>query len=356
MINVKMALLILLIICPKQYLIAQSSIPKLNKPTQKADTASHQQSQAPSTAQPEEDSADEVLHIETTLITVPVSVLDRTGRFMADLQQGDFRIYENGVEQPIAYFASVEQPFTVVLLLDISGSTAVHLKNIQEAAITFIDKLRPHDNVIVAAFDDRVQVLKKAINDRDALREAIRRTQPGGGTRLYDMVDVLFKRVMKRIPGRKAIILFTDGWDTSSSATFKSNIRDVEETDVLIYPIMYPIMYDARQSFDDKSDYFGKTTSIEWNGTNVKLGENYLSKLASKTGGRFYRVEKIKDISQSFASIAEELRRQYSLGYYLKALVKSGERRRIKVRVNRKNVAVKAREGYVYNQSSHKAK
>lgn len=342
--NVKTALLILLTMCSQQHSVAQSSVSDLSKSTQNAGTASRQQPQASSTARPEDESADEVLHVETTLITVPVSVSDRTGKFIVGLRQEDFRVYENGAEQPIAYFAPVEQPFTVFLLLDTSGSTDVHLKDIQEAAVVFIDQLRPQDQVVIATFDDQVQVLGKATSDRSVLRAAIRGTRTGGGTRLYDTMNVLVNRVLNRIPGRKAVVLFTDGWDTNSRATSKSNIRDVEETDLIVYPIKY----DARQFFGDKSDRLGRITSIERNGVDILFeAEDYLKKLANKTGGRLYRAEKMENVSQAFASIAEELRRQYSLGYYLKTLAKPGDRRRIKVRVNRKNVAVKAREEYL---------
>lgn len=354
---VKTALLLLLIACSEKYPLAQSSTQKLNEPTRNPGAVTQRPSQGSSTARPDGDDSDEVLRVETTLITVPVSVLDRTGRFIADLRQEDFRIYENDVEQSIAYFASVEQPFVVFLLLDISGSTEVHLKDIQDAAIAFIDRLRPQDQVVVATFDTQVRVLSKATSDQSALQAAIRQTQTGAGTRLYDTVDVLFNRALTRVQGRKAVVLFTDGWDTGSDETFESNIKDVEETDVIIYPIKYDARLMFGKMFGKKFDRSGTVTSIELNGTDVlRRAEDYLSKLADKTGGRLYRAEKMENVSQSFASVAEELRRQYSLGYYLKSLVKPGERRRIKVRVNRKNVAVKAREGYVYNQSRHKAK
>ncbi len=355
--SVRIILLLWLLAQPAQRLVAQSAVPKLKPPPEETTTtAPRPQPPAATGAAPAMGPEDEVERVETTLITVPVSVLDRTGKFITDLRREDFHIYENGVEQQLAYFAPVEQPFTVFLLLDVSGSTDVHLKNIQAAAIAFIDQLRPSDRVVVATFDQQVQVLNKATNDRNALREAIRQTRTGGGTRLYDTIDVLFKRVLNRIPGRKAVVLLTDGWDTGSRATAKTNLQAIDETDVLIYPIMY----DARQHFGGKTDHWSEITSIVVDGRNILAdmvrGEEYLGKLANKTGGQRYRADKLTDMAQSFAAIAEALRRQYSLGYYLKAAVKPGERRSIKVRIARKNVAVKTRAGYIYHPPGQTAK
>src|SRR5215204_3831059 len=142
----------------------------------------------------EEVGEDEVVRVNASLVTVPVSVLDRDGRFIGGLRQEDFRVLEDGVEQRIAYFAPVEQPFTVALVIDTSGSTRFKLEDIQDAAIAFLDQLRPADRVIVVSFDEQVRVLSGATNDRNQLRAAVRRTHTGGGTRLYDAVDLVIKK------------------------------------------------------------------------------------------------------------------------------------------------------------------
>ncbi len=188
----------------------------------------------------EEVDEDEVVRVNASLVTVPVSVLDRDGRFISGLRQEDFRILEDGVEQRIAYFATVEQPFTVALVIDTSGSTRFKLEDIQDAAIAFLDQLRPADRVIVVSFDEQVRVLSEATNDRNQLREAIRRTHTGGGTRLYDAVDLVINDQLRRIQGRKAIVLFTDGVDSSSrQASFESTLEEAVELDAMIYPIQY---------------------------------------------------------------------------------------------------------------------
>ena len=166
------------------------------------------------TPTPEND--DGVIRIETNLVTMPVSVLDRDGRFISGLQQRDFKIFENGVEQKVDYFQSVEQPFTVILMLDVSPSTQFQIEEIQNAAIAFINQLRPGDRIGVIAFDERVHVLSPVTGNRNMLRNAIYDAEFGDGTSLYDAVDNVIYRQLRGIEGRKAVVLFTDGVDTTS--------------------------------------------------------------------------------------------------------------------------------------------
>src|SRR5205085_2672001 len=107
----------------------------------------------------------------------------------------------------------VEQPFTVALVIDTSGSTRFKMEEMQDAAIAFLDQLRPNDRVVVVSFDDDVRVLSEPTSDRSVLRAAIRRTRTGDGTRLYDAVDLVIRQHLSRVQGRKAIVLFTDGVD-----------------------------------------------------------------------------------------------------------------------------------------------
>ncbi|HEY0365051.1 MAG TPA: VWA domain-containing protein, partial [Pyrinomonadaceae bacterium] len=136
----------------------------------------------------------DVIRFDTALVTVPVTVLDRSGRYVPLLRREQFRIMENGVEQKIAYFATTDAPFSVVLLIDTSGSTHMRLDDIQDAAIKFVERLKPTDSVMVMSFDDRIQVQCKATTDRDVIEKAIRRTRTGGGTRLYDAVEDILKK------------------------------------------------------------------------------------------------------------------------------------------------------------------
>lgn len=307
---------------------------------------------------------DEVVRIETNLVTMPVSVLDRDGRFISGLQQRDFRIFENGVEQKVDYFQSVEQPFTVVLMIDVSPSTAFQIDEIHEGAIAFVNQLRPADRVMVVAFDDTVRVLSQPTNNRRILREAIYQAQFGDGTSLYEAIDRVINRELVNIPGRKAIVIFTDGVDTTSRrANYQSTISDVEEVDALIYPIRYNTErsyggYGGRRQRSRADDWIG----IILGGGNVPLGRGpagtspqeyetgrrYLETLAQNSGGRKFEADSTYNLEAAFAGIAEELRRQYSLGYYPEKPGQVGERRRISVRVMRPNVIVKAKNTYVF--------
>ncbi|MBV9241907.1 MAG: VWA domain-containing protein, partial [Acidobacteria bacterium] len=153
---------------------------------------------------------DEVIKVTTQLVTIPVRVMDKSGRFIPGLKQGDFRIFEEGRPQEIAYFLNEEEPFTVVLMLDMSYSTTFRITDIQKAALGFISQLRPQDKVAVVSFDDNVHVLAKPTTDRSEITKAIRSTSIQTGTSLYDAVDVVMNSLSRSVEGRKAIILFTD--------------------------------------------------------------------------------------------------------------------------------------------------
>src|SRR6478672_1831544 len=223
---------------------ATSRTPVLGGATRPAGSQSSQSAAAASSG-PEEIDAGDVVRVNTTLVTLPVSVSDRDGRYIPNLRKEDFRLWEEGVEQNVAFFSSVDKPFSVVLMIDTSGSTRFRLDEIQEAAITFVNQLRQDDRVMVVSFDDQVRVLSEFTNDRSRLRNAIRRTEPGDGTKLYDAVDLVMNQRLSGVEGRKAIVLFTDGVDTTSRhASYDSNIRDAEELDALVYTVQYDTYMD----------------------------------------------------------------------------------------------------------------
>jgi VWFA-related protein len=325
-----------------------------------------------------DDSQDlDVVRIDTNLVTVPVSVVDRDGRYISDLQKQDFQIAEDGVEQEIAYFGTVEKPFTVVLMIDTSASTWSKLGQIKDAAQVFVEQLRPDDQVMIISFGMGVKVQCEPTSDRQKIRKAIAATSKGLSTHLYDAMDNVMKKHLGRIQGRKAVVLFTDGVDaTSNHATYESTVNTAEELDALIYPILY-------DTYDPSIDT-GGPTAPQSNSRVISIlrkiplplpiptignsggssgggpgssredydrGERYLHQLADLTGGRVYEASKdLSYLRDAFSKIADELGRQYSVGYYPKRKGESGERRQIKVRVNRPGVAVRARDKYVYKE------
>ena len=313
----------------------------------------------------------DVIRTDTALVMVPVSVMDRSGRYVPLLKRENFRIAENGVEQKIAYFATTDSPFTVVLLIDTSGSTHFRLDEIQDAAINFVSKLKDNDSVMVMSFDDRISVECKATTDREEIRRAIKHTRTGGGTRLYDAVEDVLKKQLNTIPGRKAVVLFTDGVDTTSHrATYDGTIRLAEESDAPIYAVDY-------DTSGTGSIYggggipvpggrggiiFGSPFPLPGGGTvgggigDYKRAVRYLHAISETTGGRFYSGDSLFGIGQAFTWIAEELGRQYSLGYYPNTAGKEGERRQIKVKVTEPDLVVKSRDSYIYSEPKKGAK
>jgi VWFA-related protein len=348
-----------------------------NYPNNRQPTPAAEQSQQPTG--PEEVDAGDVIKVNTTLVTIPVSVMDRDGRYVPNLRKEDFRLWEDGVEQQVAFFSSVDKPFSVVLMIDTSPSTQFRLEDIQDAAVTFVSQLRADDRVMVVSFNDHISVLCDFTSDRSKLERAIRRTHTDDGTRLYDAVDAVINRELTKIQGRKAIVLFTDGVDTTSKrATFDSNITDAQELDALIYPVQYNTADDVASTGgtviypSDPVDVFGQILGgifgNNGRGNNRRSGgggyprgggrgrtndyltaDEYLRALADDTGGRRYQADSLQNMASAFGNVAEELRRQYSIGYYPKNPGQPGQRRQIRVRANQPNLAVRSRDSYIFN-------
>ncbi|HEX8287497.1 MAG TPA: VWA domain-containing protein [Pyrinomonadaceae bacterium] len=321
----------------------------------------------------------DVIRVDTNLVTIPVKVSDRKNRFIAGLTKDDFKVSEDGVEQEIALFSNEQQPFTVALVLDMSYSTKFKIADIQNAAIAFTAQLRPHDKVMVVAFDEEIQILCEATSDRDVIQKAIRSTKISYGTSLYEAVDLVMNEKMKKIAGRKAIVLFTDGVDTTSRRAHDlSNLRDAEELDALIYPIQYDTFSDVQAMKNkpvisqptipspipakNKSPFpfpipVGGVGTPGSQGTTAeeyrKAGE-YLNEMALRTGGRVFQADTTANLSQAFSNIAAELREFYSIGYYPTDEADAGKKRKIKVRVNKEGLAVRARDSYIVGRKEEK--
>ena len=303
--------------------------------------------------EPEFDEND-VVRVSTSLITVPTEVSDRNGRYIGNLKKEDFLIFENGVEQQLAYFASVEQPFTVALLLDVSGSTQAKLQAIRTAANTFIKRLRPNDRLLLVSFDGKINVLTEAVTLTDLRKTKLRLDAINDGTLLYDAVGFVLNQRLAQLPGRKAIVLMTDGVDNGSKkASLRQNLRDAEEANVIIYTVQYNTLPQLperlSQIVNPKAREHVRAKMIK----DYSIGANYMQSLAEKTGGRMYRADDLADVPAAFSAITDELGRQYSLGYYPKGQVLPGERRDIRVKTKVPNLVVRARESYVATAANH---
>jgi Mg-chelatase subunit ChlD len=210
---------------------------------------------------PPEAQKEEVLKFDTDLVTVPVIASDRADVYVPDLAKDEFTIYEDGVQQQIEFFAAVRTPFHVVLMLDTSASTQEKLGQIQRASKMFVEQLQIADRVKIISFDDEIYDLVQFTNDRAELRRAIDSTRPGKGTKLYDAVKFALND-LSRVKGRKAIVIFTDGVDWRSDSTkYDDNIKQLEESSVVVYPIRFDTRYETEALLRDQQER-GETADL----------------------------------------------------------------------------------------------
>jgi hypothetical protein len=250
---VRTGLLRIFLICGLSIAAAISVLPQSRRqqpvPAPKS-TPTQQPTPEPSlepTPEPARGDEQEVLKTDTNLVTVPVIAAHTDGNYVADLRQEEFSLSEDGVKHEVAFFATVSAPFHVVLLLDTSASTREKLNMIRRSAIAFVEQLQTGDRVKVISFDDQVRDLNDFTNDRAILRNAINKTESGRGTKVYDAVELALSSI-KRIEGRKAIVLFSDGMDWfSDRATFDGTLRSLEEEGVIFYPIRYETRADTER-------------------------------------------------------------------------------------------------------------
>lgn len=299
----------------------------------------------------------DIISVETDLVVIPSQIADRRGRPVTGLRKEEFKIFENGVEQEIAYFSDENQPFTVALLLDMSYSSIFKLMEIQTAALAFVDQLRQNDRVMVVSFDEKVRVLCKPTADRKILRLAIEGARIASGTSLYAALDAVLQDELGVVTGRKAIVLLSDGVDTSSpTATAADVLRAAAQRDVLIYPIYYDTYDDVQKSRKESAQVFyddnDRPYVVESRRVKGEREEDYekaiefVKTIADQTGGRVYRVSSTANLNRAFAKIADELRKIYSLGYYPVDEKAVGAEYEIKVRVYRPDLTIRARSSY----------
>jgi Ca-activated chloride channel family protein len=302
---------------------------------------------------------DEPIKLNTTLVQVPVVVRERGGRYLSDMNRDEFEVFEDGVKQNVELFGSVEEPFSVALLLDSSGSTEAALEQIKSAAMAFLSNLRPHDRVMVVSFNDSVEILSDLTNDTAKLGAAVRSIKIGAFTQVYEAVYTAVWERLRDVPGRKAVIVFSDGIDTASSEISLEDTLDavIESEDIIVYPIRYATREDVERKMEARV-----RASLNSNGSaaaDAKLeqsrreldrayrgADEYLQQLADMSGGIVERADKLGDLKAALGRIAEELRHQYLLGYYPTNKQKDDKSRKITVRVTRQGVTVRARPAY----------
>lgn len=269
----------------------------------------------------------EPIRVEVEAVNVLVSVHDKeTGEFLKGLTPDDFEVYEDGVLQEITNFSEqTNLPLAIALCVDTSASVRIKLDFEKEAATDFIySVMRPTDLALLAEFDSGVTLLHDFTNNPNDLSREIDRLRAGGGTALYDAVAVVAEQKLLDVPGRKVMVILSDGADLSSDTSFEDALKMAYRAETAIYAI--------------STTRFGAQIDHE--------GDNALKQLAESTGGRAYFPYAVGRLNEAFRAINEELRNQYNLAYVSSNKVHDGKFRKIRVKLKRDNTHLYYRKGY----------
>lgn len=262
----------------------------------------------------------------TELVSLFVTVTDAQRRLVPDLEQSHFEILDNDKPQPIAFFQNEAQAITVVVMLDTSGSMTGTIELLRLAAEQFLLRLFPGDKAKVGAFNDKIQVGAHFTSDRDELISEVKNLDYGNATRLYDALAVSIDE-LKGIEGRKVVLIFTDGEDTTSRTTMGTVIERARIEDVMVYSIGL------------ESDYFNGQRMVR------SRPDSGLRKISDETGGGYFELKKTADLAPTFTRVAQELHSQYVLGFT--PLQLDNRVHKVTVRVTKPGMTARARRSYI---------
>ena len=302
---------------------------------------------------PVEVDPDDVIRIDTTLVNSPVLVIGRDGKFVPNLKREDFRVFEDGVEQQVKYFATVDKPFTVALLIDTSRSTSFDLESIKSAAMSFVDRMRPGDRALVMTVSGQARVLVQPTSDQNELKRAIQSCRPEGSTRIYDALSQIIGE-LKTVEGRSAVVLFSDGVDNDSKQSTVENVLELaERSPSLMYPVKFNTWDYAKNS--------KRKTELNLEGSGFSQqdyvkADSFLNQLASVSGTGVYPAQNISDLDYAVSAIVDELHNEYSVGYYPSTMIDPKRERKIEVRIAKPQLTVRARTSYAMQPSGEVAK
>ena len=269
------------------------------------------------------------------LVSLNVTVSDGTGKYVTDLTDADFNVFEDGVKQDVTFFNRTNLPIALSLLLDTSASMDTKLPTAQEAAIGFAKRLRPQDLAEVVDFDSRVIVLQTFTNSAPELVSAIKKTSAGGSTSLYNAVYIALKDLKKVVAKnseeirRQAIVVLSDGEDTSSLLPFEEVLDLAKRSETAIYAIGLRA-----------PDGPGTTTK------GFKEAEFVLRQFAQETGARSFFPNQLSELANVYGQISDELSSQYTVGYTSRNPKRDGSWRRVVVRVTRPSMTARTKLGY----------
>jgi Ca-activated chloride channel family protein len=266
------------------------------------------------------------------IVSLNVTVIDGVNRYIIDLEQPDFSIFEDGVKQDIVFFTRRPQPIALSLLLDSSASMEDKLETLQIAATNFVKRLKPNDLAQVIDFDSRVSIRQAFTSNQSDLEGAIRQAVSGGSTSLHNAIYISLKELGKikaqsdEDVRRQALIVFSDGEDTSSLVSFEEVLDLAKRSETSIYTIAL--------------------RGTEANTRGFREAEFIMRQLAQETGGRSFFPAKIDDLNGVYAQIADELASQYTIGYTSKNPRNDGAFRRVVVQVGRPGLTPRTKRGY----------
>jgi Ca-activated chloride channel family protein len=260
--------------------------------------------------------------------TVPIyaTVVDASGRLAPDLEQADFTILDNGKPADVSLFSNESQPFTAVVMLDTSASMTANLKLLNRAAEQFLLRLLPVDRAQVGAFNDKIQLSGTFTNNRDELIGALNDLYFGNPTRLNDGIAAGLD-ALQGIDGRRVVLVFTDGEDTSSKIGFKTVLEQARDEEVMVYSIGL------------ESEFFNGMRIVK------TRPSRDLRRIADETGGGYFELVKTADLAPTFTRVAQELRSQYLIGFAPAAL--DGKVHKLDVKVTKPGMTVRARRSYL---------
>jgi Ca-activated chloride channel family protein len=265
---------------------------------------------------------------KSSVRTVPVyaTVIDASGRLVPELEQSDFTVLDNGKPADVTLFSNESQAFTAVVMLDTSASMTANLKLLNRAAEQFLLRLLPVDKAQVGAFNDKIQLSGEFTNDRDALIGALNDLYFGNPTRLNDAIAASLDE-LQGIEGRRVVLVFTDGEDTSSRIGFKTVLERARDEEVMVYSIGL------------ESEYFNGMRVVK------SRPSRDLRKISDETGGGYFELLKTVDLAPTFTRVAQELRSQYLIGFAPASL--DGKVHKLEVKVTRPGMTVRARRSYL---------
>lgn len=280
-----------------------------------------------------------VVKLHARLVNLNVSITDRRGKTVSKLSQEDFLVAENGVRQTVVHFEPVNAPVNLVLLLDLSGSLGGKLDSLKRAAKKFIDSLKENDRVAVGVFTSRFNLVSSFTSDRKLLKKRIERLErTDGDTALYDAAWIAFDLLSEIQNARKALVVLTDGLDSSfrtdekgSTHTFEELMMRAVEEDATVYPIY----------FDTEAE-----TGGHYSAEAFSTARKQLQAMADDTGGTRFSALRTEDLDGVYQQVSAELHSLYSVSYAADDTRKDGRWRKISVKVNRDGIVAKTKRGY----------